>query len=690
VALTLHVQRRNWAFAKAKLRNRRSSLNSERTGGPMRGLRMLADSEVQDVATLSGGEGQEPAAAPLSAPSLSGRFRFWRSPADQPPWARPVLLCIGGLAGLAYAWGFGHAYLVASSWHNFVFGAADPWGTVSVDKLPGALWVQALSLRLFGFHVWAIVLPQVLEGVLTVFVLYRVVRRVSGAAAGLIAALVMAGSPVVILLNRGNVSDSLLILLLVLAADATTRASQTGRVWSLVWAGVLVGLAFQTKMLQAWLVLPAFFLAYLVAAPVPSFFRRVGHLVLCSLAVLLVSLSWMTAVSLVPQGDRPYVDGSCNDSVFAQVFSYNGVDRFGIGHSPLNTGGCNQASTFLGTESTYDANHDLGLSGFGRAPDRLLDGPFGHDDAWLLLPAAVSAVWIFVLRRRRPRTDGQRAAIILWSSWLGLTFVFLNAAWFLNSYYVAALLPAVAALCAMGAVAAWQRRGERVVRAVLAVLVVASLAVTVALVPSYAGVRMWIVASVVIVSLLAAGTLVSSLRPSHASARATSMGSGLAFLAMLLGSFWASSLVVTEGLGPFDTPLAPAAANDYAQHLPDELTHAQQALGRAAARTPPGSAVDVVETSQAAGLDILATGREFLPVGGFSGRAPSPALGDFRRLVAKGQVHRATVTTSPLTRTPDLRWVAAHCRRTSSTTYVVEAKARQTVFTCSPGNASTR
>ena len=242
-------------------------------------------------------------------------WRFWRSPVDQPRWARPALLIVTALAGLAYAWRFDQAYLepfyggaarsMAMNLHNFVYGAADPWGTVSVDKLPGALWFQALSLRIFGFHVWALVLPQVVEGMLTVLVLYRAVRRVAGAGAGLVAAVVMAGSPVVILLDRGNISDSLLILLLVLAADATIRACQTGRLRSLLWAGALVGFAFQAKMLQAWIVLPALFLAYLVAAPAASFFRRVWHLAAATLVVGVVSLSWMSAVSLVPQAEPP-------------------------------------------------------------------------------------------------------------------------------------------------------------------------------------------------------------------------------------------------------------------------------------------------------------------------------------------------------------------------------------------------
>jgi 4-amino-4-deoxy-L-arabinose transferase-like glycosyltransferase len=255
---------------------------------------------------------REAAAVERVSPSPSSTFsrmlHFWRSPADQPRWARPALLIITALAGLAYAWRFDQAYLepfyggaarsMSLSLHNFFYGAADPWATVSVDKIPGALWVQAISLRIFGFHVWALVLPQVIEGMLTVLVLFRAVRRVAGAGAGLVAALVLAGSPIVILLDRGNISDSLLILLLVLAADASIRACQTGHLRSLLWAGALVGLAFQAKMMQAWLVVPALFVAYLVAAPVASFLRRVWHLAASTLVLGAVSLSWMSVVSV--------------------------------------------------------------------------------------------------------------------------------------------------------------------------------------------------------------------------------------------------------------------------------------------------------------------------------------------------------------------------------------------------------
>ncbi len=632
---------------------------------------------------------------PAGRASWRRRLQFWRSPDDQPAWARPGLLVITGLAGLAYVWGINSAYLepfygaaarsMAANWHNFIFGAADPWGTVSVDKLPGALWLQALSLRIFGFHVWAIALPQVIEGMLTVLVLYRAVRRVAGPGAGLLAAVIMAGSPIVILLDRGNISDSLLILLLVLAADAVTRACTTQRLAPLLWAGVLVGLAFQAKMLQAWLVLPAFYLAYVVAAPVRSFFRRVVHVSISAVVTVVVSLSWMTAVTLVPSADRPYVDGSCNNSVFSQVFSYNGLAR--LGSSALGThNGCHRPSAWVVTLSRYSARHQISTAGIHAAWDRLLYGPFGHDAAWLLLPALVSAVAILVVRRRKPRTDLPRAAVLLWLTWLVLSFGFFSAGRLINSYYVAALVPAVAALCAMGARLAWQRRRERVTRAVLGATVAASVAVTVALVPGYVGVRSWIIASTVALGLVAIAILGASLSPRHTSVWALSVGPVLAVVAIFLGSAWASGVVVMEQLGPFDSPYATAAHDHNSRLYAERLPGLERELGKFTASLPAGVAGDAVETSLSASEDILASGHEFLALGGYSGEVPVPTLKQFIRDVAQGHVSLATVATRPLTRNPDLRWVRTHCKKGRGV-YDPYARATFAYFFCSPADA---
>ena len=396
----------------------------------------------------------------------SSRWQFWLSPPDQPRWARPSLLVVAALAALSYGWGMADATLetfygaaarsMSQSWHNFFFAAFDPWGTVSVDKLPGAFWVQALSVRIFGFHVWAVVLPQVVEGTLTVLVLYRAVRRVAGPAAGLAAAVALAATPVTILLNRGNISDSLLILLLVLAADATTAAFTTGRVRSLVVAGVWVGLAFQAKMLQAWLVLPALYLAYVLAAPAADLVRRLGHVAVSVLVVVVVSLSWMCVVSLVPAHDRPYVDASCDNSVFSQVFLYNGADR--LTGNTLDQPGCNPAPAPVRPRPHAHAATVAVPTGPGPLPQRRLR-PRRRLAAAARRPSP--SVGILVTRRREPRTDALRAAAVLWAAWLFLTWSFFASSHFINSYYLAALAPPIAALCGMGLAVAWQLRDRR-------------------------------------------------------------------------------------------------------------------------------------------------------------------------------------------------------------------------------------
>ncbi len=325
----------------------------------------------------------------ITAPPPRGRLSRG-SAAESRTWPRrTALLLIAGLAGLAYAWALNSDPLepyyqaavrsMSMSWHDFAYGAFDPAGTITLDKLPGAFWVQALAVRAFGYHTWAMVLPQVVEGVLTVLVAYRAVQRLAGPGAGLIAAAVLAVSPATVALNRGNISDSLMILLLVLAADAVSAAVVSGRLGWLILAGFWVGLAFQAKMIEAWLVLPAFGLVYLVSGPGPAW-RRVRQLVAAGLVAGVVSLAWMTAVTLVPAAHRPYLDGSHNNSAYQQVFVYNGFGRFGD-QTPLQllAGQLSQVRTSLPEQPPGAA--------------RLLHGDLGRDTGWLLPAAVVIAGW---------------------------------------------------------------------------------------------------------------------------------------------------------------------------------------------------------------------------------------------------------------------------------------------------------
>ena len=611
----------------------------------------------------------------------------WRSPAGQPPWVRPALIVIAAAAAITYAWGADSAYLepfygaaarsMSMSWHDFFFGAFDPAGTVTVDKLPGALWLQALSLRIFGFHIWAIVLPQILEGVATVLVLYRAVARLAGPVAAIVAAGALACSPVTVALARGNVSDSLLVLCLVLAADATCAALTSGRLRSLLLAGVWVGIAFQAKMMQAWLVLPALALAYGVAAPPPAR-TRAWHLLLAAAVTIVVSLSWMTAVTLVPAHERPYVDGSRNDSVFAQVFDYNGLARFG-----------RNASADIGTPAPFLAlqkRATLALDAFTfdvRASwHRLLSGPLGRDDGWLLPFALLGLAAALTARRRAPRGDPLRAAALLWGTWLLLHAAAFSVGEYLNSYYVAALAPATAALCGIGFSIWWQRRPQG--RRLLAAALIASLAYDAYLLTGGTGVPRWLFPVAAAVTTLATLTLLDPPRR-FAAAGAPALGFALSPLCALVIPAVTCVLMVAHGLGPFDPPYAPLTAVQKLAANQRALLAEGRAVGGAATgpNTPTWFATD---TSQLADGPILFTGREVLPIGGYGGGVPAPTLAQLQADIADRKVLLFYLPVTPLGNDPRVIWVTKHCH-TQNTTPLSPAGIRFAWFDCATTQA---
>ena len=608
----------------------------------------------------------ETAPAPASGAPHWRRFLTpWRSPPDQPAWARPALLAIAAVAAVAYGWGMAAASVesfygaaarsMSESWHDFIFGAFDPAGTVTVDKLPGALWAQALSLRIFGFHIWALVLPQVAEGVLTILVLYRAVRRLGGPAAGLTAAAVLAVTPITVLLGRGNVSDSLLILLLVLAADATSAALVSGSLRQLLLAGVWVGLAFQAKMIQAWLVLPALAAAYLLAAPAARLRTRCAHVALAGLVTAVVSLAWMTAVSLVPSQDRPYVDGSRDDSVYTQVFDYNGLGRL--------TGNW---ATVAGPPSPLvvaarENGQLLTAETIGIKPGwhRLLAGPFAADGGWLLPAAAAGALGVFISRRREDRRDPLRAAAVLWGGWWLVLAVFFSTGTFINSYYVAALVPAVAALCGTGIAACGPGPWPARVRLIVAATVLGCAGYGAYLMSGTASgpVVLTVVALIVAAAAVAQLLLPASGTTGHLTAVA------FAAAAVLLLPAAASVSSVVRGLGPFDIPFEPPQIAHNNQALAAAAPALTRAVQRIELQTPPGDALFGTDTSGLAQSYILYSGREVLPIGGFLGNVPAPALATLRADISRGYVRVFVLPVSPPGPDPRVRWIESHCTR---------------------------
>ncbi len=241
--------------------------------------------------------------------------RLLRGPAADPRWARPALLALLAATALLYAAGlsrngwandFYSAAVQAGtrSWKAFFFGSFDASSFITVDKTPASLWVMELSARVFGLNSWSVLLPQAAEGVASVAVLYAAVRRWSGPAAGLIAAGALAITPVATLMFRFNNPDALLVLLMTVAAYAMVRATESGRTRWIAAAGTLLGFGFLAKMLQAFLVLPAFALVYLVAGP-PGLGRRIWQLLAGGAALVLAAGWWVAVVQFTPAAAGP-------------------------------------------------------------------------------------------------------------------------------------------------------------------------------------------------------------------------------------------------------------------------------------------------------------------------------------------------------------------------------------------------
>jgi 4-amino-4-deoxy-L-arabinose transferase-like glycosyltransferase len=394
-----------------------------------------------------------------SAPPPGRLRRLVRGPAADPQWARPALLGLLALTALLYLWdlsrnGYANDFYAAAvqagtkSWKAFFFGSFDSSNFITVDKTPASLWVDEIVARVFGFNSWTLLAPQAVEGVASVLLLYSAVRRWFGPAAGLIAGVVLALTPAATLIFRFNNPDSLLVLLMTAAGYAVQRAIERDRTRWLVFAGLLLGFAFLTKMAQAFLVLPGFGIAYLWAGPA-RLGRRIWQLLAALGGVIVGAGWWIVIAQLTPAADRPYFGGSTDNNILELALGYNGFGRLD------------------GSETG-----SIGGGGFGGSTGifRLFQSEFGGQVSWLIPAALISLGALVWISRRQPRTSRVRAFALLWGGWLlvtGVVFSYMQG--IIHPYYMVALAPAIGALVGVGAIALFQSGLSVVGRAVAAV-----------------------------------------------------------------------------------------------------------------------------------------------------------------------------------------------------------------------------
>jgi 4-amino-4-deoxy-L-arabinose transferase-like glycosyltransferase len=324
------------------------------------------------------------------------------------------------------------------SWHNFFFVSFDPGGLVSVDKPPLALWLEAASAKLFGFSGTTLLLPGALAGVAAVWVLYLLVARYFGKVAGLVAALALAVSPVSVAVNRDNNPDAVFTFLLVLAAYAGARAVESGRLRWLLTTAVVVGLAFNTKMLASLVVVPGLAAGYLFFAKLP-WRTRLIRLLAAGAVLVVVSGAWIAAVDLTPANDRPYVGSTTNNSELSLAFDYNGLGRVD-GQTGGTSFGGGLGGAFSGTPGWL----------------RLINDALGDQGGWLLPLAIVGGLSALLVAARARRRLDLGVLTVVGGWFVAAAAVFSFSSGIIHTYYLSALAPATCALVGIGVLALWR------------------------------------------------------------------------------------------------------------------------------------------------------------------------------------------------------------------------------------------
>jgi 4-amino-4-deoxy-L-arabinose transferase-like glycosyltransferase len=440
------------------------------------------------------------------------------------------------------------------SWHNFFFAAYDPGGFTALDKPPAGFWLQVLSAKIFGFTPISVLLPQAISGVLAVLLLYFLVRRQFGVTAGLLAALALALSPISIVTNRNITIDSTLALVLLIGAWAILRAASTGKLRWLLLCAAMIGIGFNIKMMEAYLVLPAFGLLYLLAAPI-SIWKRLWHLGLALVLLLVISFSWAVAVDLTPAAQRPHVGATTNDSEVGLSLGYNGLQRLLGVSSPLgpDSQSNNPAVTATplasqGTPTSTNQEDTPAVAGPSEAPvitnggpgplegpvmssggpgpapvpqgpiaeffstlSRLFTEPLGSQNGWLLPLALFGIIALLKFRRPRPQSDRSLQGLILWGVWLLTMGIFFSVAKFFHEYYLTVMAPAIAALCGIGLVTMWKSyrgSGWRIWLLPLAIIVTG--AVQISILANYPDWSRWTIPLITVLCLLSVGILISA------------------------------------------------------------------------------------------------------------------------------------------------------------------------------------
>ncbi len=565
------------------------------------------------------------------------------------------------------------------SWHNFFFVAAEPGASVTVDKPPLGLWIEAAFAWVFGVSGVVVSLPNILAGVLSVPLLYALVKRYAGEAAGLIAALVMTLTPVFLATNRNNTMDGMLVFTLLLAAWAFVQATESGRFRYLLLGAFLLGLGFNIKMWQAFLPLPAFYALYFFGAR-HTWGRKVFYLGAASVLLLGVSLSWAFIVDSTPPDRRPYIGSSGDNTVLGLMFGHNGLSRlenpragqpapdggaprgapqqaleacedlsgrakcgFSLPNGAYIEGTCLAAgggelacTPSRGQPAPGNAGNPQGRSAPGAPASgdvpfsqetgtpgltRFFTAPLSRQASWLLPFALLGSLLILGGGPLRlPVESPWRKAFLLWGGWLWTCVVFLSAvSGIFHAYYTIMLAPPLGALVGTAFV--------RLSRRVLFGLSALTLAFQTFAVSQYGLNPAWMLLPW---ALLGMGI---ALRRSRARMCALTLAALLA-----LPAWWSVKTVTTTPDRHLPTAYLGEAEPDSLRKAPASDSYTAPLVDFLQSHTQGVPYLAATPSSQEGAALVLATGRPVLYMGGFGGQDEVVTAADLQAMVARGEL----------------------------------------------------
>ena len=550
-----------------------------------------------------------------SAPRAGARLRALPRP-------RPELAALLLLAAVLYMWalsrnGWANDYYSAAvksmstSWHDFLYGSFDSSGVMTVDKPPLALWVQALSVRAFGFHALSILVPQALMGVASVALVYDLVRRHFGRIAGFAGGLALATTPITVAISRHNNPDALLVLCCIAALWFLVRGLEDGRTKWLVWSGVCVGLGFEAKMGAALMVVPGIAAAWVWVAP-RGRLVALRQLFVGGLAMAAVGLAWPLLMALTPASDRPWISGTSDNSIWSLILGYNGLGRLnGQAGGPQAFGG---GGPFGGPTGAL----------------RLFSSSLGGQAGWLLGAALVGGIGVLVSTRLR-RGDARTGWIVaVGGSFLVTAVAFSFASGIFHPYYVSELAPFTAAL--VGAAAGIVLSGGRAAYVVAPLAVAAGVVGELLVLHNNPDSLEWLPAVLFAAGAVACLALAAlDDRRLRAGALALAMG-----VLLIAPASWSVQTLghATSSTFPAGGPATQAFGGPPGGFGGDSVTTAAEYVA-----ANGGGTIGVSSQQGASGTIISSTsGVKIAALGGFSGRESQVSVSWFADAVRQGKV----------------------------------------------------